>query len=158
MAIAASYRFAREYQRSQVETSSPVRLVVMLYDGAIRFLSHARERMAEGKLEERHSNLIKAQNIIAELLSSLDIEQGGDVALNLKRVYTFMLQQLVEANLYDKMQPIDDVIRLLRELRESWIEIDCSVPDSERENITHASTSASEKAMLSLPRGNRRAA
>ncbi len=158
MAIAASYRFAREYQRSQVETSSPVRLVVMLYDGAIRFLSLARERMADGNLEERHSNLIKAQNIIAELLSSLDLEQGGDIAANLRRLYSFMLQQLVEANLFDKPQPIDDVMRLLRELRESWMEIDCSAPDTERETLSHASSSASEMAGQSSGRGNLRAA
>ena len=123
MAVAATYQHAARYRQSQVETASPAQLVVMLYDGAIRFLTIAREKMVAGELEPRHAHLIKAQKILAELLSSLNLKEGGDVALNLQRVYSFMLQQLVEANLYDKPKPIDDVLAMLRELREGWAEV-----------------------------------
>jgi flagellar protein FliS len=124
MAVAASYQQnAARYRQAQVETASPAQLLVMLYDGAIRFLSIAREKMESRDLESRHTNLIKAQKIIAELLSSLDMKRGGEVATNLQRVYTFMLQQLVEANLNDKIAPIDEVLGMLRELRESWADV-----------------------------------
>lgn len=124
MPLSASYRFAQEYQRNRIETSSPVQLVVMLYDGAIRFLCLAKERMQAGDLEGRHSNLLKAQRIVGELISSLNRDKGGDLAANLQNLYAFMLKQLVEANLYDRHEPIDKVIGMMRELRESWAEID----------------------------------
>jgi flagellar protein FliS len=133
MAIAASHRFAQEYQRSQIETSSPVRLVVMLYDGAIRFLTIAKEQMASGEIEERHLNLIRAQKIIGELISSLDMENGGEIAVNLRRLYAFMLQHLVEANLYDRQDQVEDVIKLLRDLRESWMAVDHGGKDARDE-------------------------
>jgi flagellar secretion chaperone FliS len=120
MAVAASYQNAARYRQAQVETASPAQLLVMLYDGAIRFLTIAREKMASGELEARHTNLIKAQKIIAELLCSLNLREGGEVAVNLQRVYTWMLQQLVDANMNDRRKPIDDVEGMLKELRESW--------------------------------------
>jgi len=124
MALAAPYQQnAAKYRQAQVETATPAQLLVMLYDGAIRFLSIAREKMESRDLESRHTNLIKAQKIIAELLSSLDMKRGGEVAANLQRVYTFMLQQLVEANINDKVAPIDEVLGMLRELRESWADV-----------------------------------
>ena len=123
MAVAASYQNAARYRQSQVETASPAQLVVMLYDGAIRFLTIAREKMVSGEIELRHANLIKAQNIVAELLSSLNHREGGEIADNLQRVYTYMHGQLVEANVNDKPEPIDDVLALLRDLRESWVAI-----------------------------------
>jgi flagellar protein FliS len=120
MAVAASYQNAARYRQSQVETASPAQLVVMLYDGAIRFLTVAREKMVSGEIEIRHANLIKAQNIVAELLSSLNHREGGEIAENLQRVYTYMHAQLVEANLNDKPEPIDNVLALMSDLRESW--------------------------------------
>lgn len=124
MAMAASYRQGRDYVRSQVETASQTQLVLMLYDGAIRFLSVGRERMISGKIEEKNRYLVKAQRVISELLSALDREKGGEVASNLHRLYAYMLQRVVEANLHDKPEVIVEVIDLLRELRTSWEEID----------------------------------
>jgi flagellar protein FliS len=121
---AASSQFTQAYQRARAETANPVQLVLMLYDGAIRFLSVAREKMTTEELEARHTNLLKAQRIIAELLASLDKENGGEVAANLSRLYTFMLQELVEANLHDRSEPIETVIGMLRELRGAWAEVE----------------------------------
>jgi flagellar protein FliS len=123
MAVAASYQHAARYRQLQVETASPAQLLVMLYDGAIRFLTAALEKMASGELEPRHTNLIKAQKIITELLGSLNMKEGGEVSANLQRLYTYMLQQLVEANLHDQPRPIEEVVGMLRELRESWAAI-----------------------------------
>lgn len=124
MAVAPSYQNAAKYRQTQAETASPTQLVVMLYDGAIRFLCQAREKMGPDDLEARHTLLLKSQKIIAELMSSLDMKQGGEVAANLQRLYGYMLQQLVEANLRDDPKPIEQVITMLRELRASWAEVD----------------------------------
>lgn len=128
MAVMAPYtnnqQFAAKYRQSQAQTASPTQLVVMLYDGAVRFLSLAREKMATGELEQRHIYLLKAQRILGELLASLDREKGGEVAENLSRIYLYMIQQLMEANMQDKAEPVNEVIELLLELRESWAQVD----------------------------------
>ena len=132
MAVASAYQNAAKYRQTQVDTASPTQLVVMLYDGAIRFLSLARQKMGPGDLVARNTLLLKAQNIITHLISSLDIERGGDVAVNLQRLYTFMLLRIVEANVHDRTAPIDEVVGLLRELRESWVEVDLQQKQAER--------------------------
>jgi flagellar protein FliS len=139
----------QQYRRAQIETASPTRLVVLLYDGAIRFCSLAREAMQKHDLEmqrllhepqntdilktqrilreTQNTNLKKVQHILGELMSSLDREAGGEVASNLFHVYAHMLEQLVHANLYDQVEPVDSVLQMLRDLRESWQELDLRV-------------------------------
>ncbi len=138
MGLSASYRnYAQQYQRTQVETASPTQLVVMLYDGAIRFLYRAKERMLAKDIEGKHIHLIKAQKIVMELMSSLDRSRGGEIAVNLHRIYQYMLEQLVEANLYNKSSNIDTVLSMLKDLRESWAEVDKQQQKS-READAHA--------------------
>lgn len=124
MSLGASYNLARGYRRTQAETARPTQLILMLYDGAIRFLTVARERLAAKDVEGRHTHMIKAQRIISSLDAALDMKKGGEVAVNLHRVYLYMYQQLVEANLRDQAEPIVEVISMLRDLRESWQAID----------------------------------
>jgi flagellar secretion chaperone FliS len=114
----------RQYQQAQIETASPTRLVVLLYDGAIRFCSLALEAMQVRDIETQHINLLKAQRIVAELMGSLNREVGGEVAANLMMIYTHMLEQLVQANLQDKPHMVESVLTLLRDLRETWAEVD----------------------------------
>jgi flagellar protein FliS len=114
----------QQYQRTQVETASPTRLVVLLYDGAIRFCHKAQEAMRKGELETQHINLIRVQRIVGELIGSLNREAGGEVATDLNRVYTYLLEELVKANLYDKPEILDHAMWVLGELRASWVEID----------------------------------
>jgi flagellar secretion chaperone FliS len=117
-------RAHRQYQQAQIETASPTRLIVLLYDGAIRFCSLALEAMQARNLEVQNTNLIKAQRILAELMGSLNREAGGEVAENLFRVYSHMLEQLVTGNLHDEPKPVESVLTMLRELRETWAEVD----------------------------------
>lgn len=114
----------RHYQQAQIETASPTRLVVLLYDGAIRFCSRALEAMQTKDLVAQNTNLIKAQKIVGELMASLNKETGGEVAENLTRVYIYLLEQLVDANLHDRAESAERALILLRELRESWAEVD----------------------------------
>jgi flagellar protein FliS len=124
MTQASSQKLAQQYLRTQVESARPTQLVVMLYDGAIRFLTIAKEKMQACELESRHIHILKAQRILSELLGSLDVDNGGEVAANLRRLYAYMLNRTMEANVHDRMEPLDEVIGMLRDLRASWSELD----------------------------------
>ena len=95
----------------------------MLYDGAIKNASFAVEYMKSGEIEKVHNCLIKAKNIVTELMATLNMEQGGDIAKNLQSLYSYMFSQLIEANMEKKTEPILVVIDLLKELRAAWVQI-----------------------------------
>ena len=76
------------YLETAVETASPARLIVMLYDGAIRFINEAAYAMQQRDYETQNTKLQRAQKILAELISSLDFDKGGEIAENLFRLYT----------------------------------------------------------------------
>lgn len=108
-----------QYQRMQTETATPGELVVMLYQGAIRFLNKSKESFGRQDIEGAHANLVRAQNIVIELMSSLDLSSGS-LAKNLFALYDFMYRRLVEANCKKDYRAIDEVLRLLRELLPAW--------------------------------------
>ncbi len=113
-----------QYRQNTIETSSPTRMVVMLYDGAIRFLTQALTAM-EARRHEVQSVLIgKASAIIAHLHDSLDAEVGRAFAGSLSGIYTALLRTLMQANVENKPGPIEEAIEILRDLRETWAEVD----------------------------------
>jgi flagellar protein FliS len=108
------------YLQTAVETAHPARLVVMLYDGALRFLNCALAAMEQRDYEQQNLYLQKTQRILAELIGSLDFTKGGEVAENLFRIYTYLYNQLVQANIEDDAAKVQHAIALLSELREAW--------------------------------------
>lgn len=110
-----------QYQKNQVETAGQAKLILMLYEGAVRFLEGSRKALQEGELQKAHQNLVRAQDILAELMSSLDLE-AGDVAVNLFRLYDYMYNQLVQANVKKDAEPLEQVEKMLLELRDAWKE------------------------------------
>ena len=109
----------KQYQRTQTETASPGELIVLLYGGAIKFLTVARQRLDGGDLEGSHRNLLRGQEIVLELMISVDVS-FGPVAQSLFDLYEFMHHRLVEANVKKDGQLIEDVVGLLRELLPAW--------------------------------------
>src|SRR5438552_17893366 len=107
-----------QYQEMQVQTT-PGRLVVMLYDGALRFLHLGLAALRRGDREAQGLNLGKAQNIISELLNTLD-KRAGALANNLKSLYRYSLKQLLIANAEDRGEYVEEVIGLLFPLRDAW--------------------------------------
>jgi flagellar protein FliS len=105
--------------QTQVDTVSPQQLVIMLYNGAIKFLKMAQAGLDESNIEKCHQNNIKAQDIIFELMSSLDLNQG-DVAANLYLLYDYMHRRLLQANLKKEKQPLEEVEAMMTELRDTW--------------------------------------
>src|SRR5262245_6765641 len=113
-------RGAQTYLQTQVQSRSPLELVVMLYDGAIRFLEQAGDAMDQRDMPTKARAISKAMAIIAELQSTLNMEQGGEIALQLDGLYTHITTRLVDANVQRDRAPINEVIALLRPLRDAW--------------------------------------
>lgn len=113
-----------QYRQNSVETASPTRLIVMLYDGAIRFLSQGLGAMQVGQHVQQSLLIGKAQAIIAHLHDTLDVETGSDFSQSLLKIYTALLATLTKANIEDSPKPVEDALEVLRELRETWAEVD----------------------------------
>ncbi len=120
----ATYQQAfNEYKKATINTSSPGELILMLYNGLIRFLRHAKLSLKEKNIEDAHKYIIRAEDIIEALLSALDYEKGGDIAKNLSMLYDYAYWRLVEANAKKDESIIDEVIELLEPIRDAWKEI-----------------------------------
>lgn len=113
-----------QYRQTAIETATPTRLVVMLYDGAIRFLSSALPEMHARRYDAQTRLIGRAQAIIAHLRDTLDFAQGGMVAQDLEACYIALYDALTDANIHDKPEKVQQAIDSLRELREAWIEVD----------------------------------
>jgi len=109
------------YTKVDVETASQGKLVVMLFNGAIKRAEEAKRHLEKGKNEGVHNNLIRAQEIVSELRASLDMKQG-EVALNLDRLYEYFQHLLVTANIKKSDKPIDECINLMAGMRDTWQE------------------------------------
>src|SRR5579884_3708680 len=107
---------AKQYQEQAILTATPEELLILLYEGAIRFLNLARKAIENKEIEKSHNNLIKAQKIIVELMTSLDFEIGGEVAHNLYRLYEYYHYRLVQANIKKDVTMVDEVLTHLRNL------------------------------------------
>lgn len=110
-----------QYKETQILTASPGKLLLMLYDGAITAMENAIQIISDQKQYDKvNSNLLKAQEIIGELLASLDMEVGGEFAKNMQSLYAYMIKRLMEANFKKTKEPLEEVCSYMKELRESW--------------------------------------
>ncbi len=119
---------ARAYQTQSILTASPGQLVLLMYDGCLRFMAQARAGFAlpednPRRIETIHTALLRAQAILSELRANLDMEAGGDIAANLDRLYDYHLRRLFECNLRKDEAPLIEVEGLVRTLRDAWAEM-----------------------------------
>ncbi len=110
------------YRQGAVLSASPTELVVMLYDGARRFLRQSAAAMREGEVERAHNTLRRAELIVAYLEGTLDHEQG-EISANLQAIYRFCLRHLNEGRRTQDASKLEQVSDLLGELREAWVEV-----------------------------------
>lgn len=111
----------KQYKQTSVETASPEKLIIMLYDGAVKFLNQAKVGMGSGNIEETNIALKKTQDIISELMLGLNME-AGEIARNLFNLYDYFQRRLVEANTKKDINLIDEILGYLVELRDTWVE------------------------------------
>ena len=117
-----TYASPQAYRANSVMTASPGQLVVMLYDGAVRFLKQAEIALGEGAAVHAGDRIAKAEAVLDELLVTLDLEQGGEIAQRLQGIYVFCKRLLIEARVERDTGRIVQTARLLGELREAWAE------------------------------------
>jgi len=110
----------KAYQETAVGTQNKGRLIVMLYEGAVKFMKMAVDEIEEGSYEAKNNHIIKAQDIINELNAVLDTDAGGEIAVNLRNLYNFMYKHLVDANAQNDTGKIQEVIELMEELNKGW--------------------------------------
>jgi flagellar secretion chaperone FliS len=123
MSMANPYsKQAGAYKQNQIETASQEEILIMLYDGAIRFLLVAKKAHESGEIEKRHKNILNAQHIIQEFMSSLDMEIGGEMAVNLYRLYEYLNYRLIQSNIQKDMGMLEEVLGHLRSLKKTWEE------------------------------------
>jgi flagellar protein FliS len=113
----------QQYRATKVETAGSVDLVVMLYQGAVRFIRLGIEAMERTDPKAAHANLVRAQDIIVELLGSLNREEGGQIAVQLANLYDYCFRRLVTANVRKDPEPAREVVGILRDLGTAWQQI-----------------------------------
>ena len=109
-----------EYLKTKVLTASPEQLQLMLYDGAIRFCEQARHAICDQQIEQSFYLICRAENIIIELCNSMKVELAPETCANMRRLYLFCYDRLLRANLKKDLCALDEALRILRHLRETW--------------------------------------
>ena len=116
----------RQYGEVQIKTANKGQLVVMLYRGAIKNMKKALIQLESKDLEGKGKSLVRAQDIVLELLYALDqklVDEGNELAQNLQRLYLYSYRRLVHANIHLDPEPIEEVIVLLVNLLDAWEEV-----------------------------------
>jgi flagellar protein FliS len=111
------------YKQTVYSTTNKEQIVLMLYDGALYHLKTAQQKIESGDIMTKATHLSKATMIISELSSVLDMEKGGEISSNLRRLYDYVLNQLLQANMNNDVQSIKNAARVVGILREAWKEM-----------------------------------
>ena len=120
------YKQHNQYNQVQIKTANKGKLIVMLYQGSIRFMNRALLLLEKKDMEGKGNALIRAQDIILELLYALDqgsLDQGAELALNLRRLYLYSYRRLVHANVHMDTEAIEEVITLMQNLLQAWEQV-----------------------------------
>ncbi len=113
----------KAYQKTHVTTASREKVLLMLYEGAIRFVKHAEVAMLEKKIAEKGKYISKATAILSELMATLDFKLGGQLAVDLENLYVFMIDKLIEGNINNDVECLRAVETLLRTLYTAWQDV-----------------------------------
>lgn len=111
------------YQKNKYGTASPHRLITMLYDGAIRFMNQSIVNVQAKDIGATNLSLSKAQDIIYELISCLNFNEGNEVAVNLNNLYQYVIDLLIQANIKKSVESIEEAIVIVKDIREAWLAI-----------------------------------
>jgi flagellar secretion chaperone FliS len=138
----------KKYQRDEILGASPEKLVVLLYDGAIRNVEDARKKREEKDPFEFTQHLTKAEAIVAELTGSLKVELLGEAGPNLLRLYDFVYGELIEAQRDKSDARLEGVVKILKQMRATWLE---TLERSKEESVDGVGAESSEQAPVRRP-------
>jgi flagellar secretion chaperone FliS len=109
------------YQQNSIQTASPGELTLMLYNGCLKFISLAKKAIENNNVSQRNVNLVKAQNIIQELMATLNMEY--DVAHNMMAMYEYINRRLIEANINNDISILNEIEQYVTEFRDTWKQV-----------------------------------
>ena len=110
-----------QYERNKIMTATPAELTLMLYEGAIKFGNIAIKAIEDGDMEKAHANIVKVENIIDEFHRTLDFKYP--VAQDFENIYSYLSRRLVEANMKKDKEIMEEVVKHLRSVRDTWKEV-----------------------------------
>jgi flagellar secretion chaperone FliS len=110
------------YQKNSVNTASKEKLLLMLYDGLVKFIKQGIAGIEEKSIERANTNLVKAQNIVSEFMATLNTQVGGEMAKGLMALYDYMHRRLMEANMKKDAEIAKEVLGFAEELKETFEE------------------------------------
>lgn len=137
-----------QYKKVEVETTDSLKLIIMLYEGAINFLEQAKLRMDENKVADKGILISKVMAIVSELQGALNMNKGGDVANNIDRIYSYLRERLMEANSKNDKAIIDEILQHLRTLKQAWVQVrekESAAPETELKAAPRQSEAPEEK-------------
>jgi flagellar secretion chaperone FliS len=110
------------YKNNSVNYASKEQLLLMLVEGAVKFAKIARQAILDKDIKKAHENIVKTQDIYYELMTSLDVNQGGEWAQALMGIYDFIVRRLTDANIKKDIEIMNEVIPLVEDVRDTWNE------------------------------------
>jgi flagellar protein FliS len=125
-----------KYLQTSVQTATPAQLLIMLYDGAIRFCKGGIEAINTQNTEEANRCICRAEDIIMEFVVTLD--KSSEVAEGLVKLYDYMYTKLIEANTHKTIEPLEEVIGYLVELKETWVQVSKQMNGVPQQGVAHA--------------------
>jgi flagellar secretion chaperone FliS len=128
------HRLHNEYRHNEVTTSSQEKLIIMMYEGALKFTTLALEGIDTKDLAKKGIYINKTHDIINELSCALDMEKGGEVAQKLESLYQFILHQLTLANIKSDPKALESIVKVLTPLMEAWKELLDSKVNNQTDN------------------------
>lgn len=121
----------RQYQSTYINTSSPEELICLLFKEALRNMLGAKEALLKGESLVKRKCLVKAFEVISELMNSLNLEKGGAIGEQLAILYEYVMMKLLEANVADKPKPLDEATAIIATLNDGWDQICLSATKDE---------------------------
>ncbi|RYZ84336.1 MAG: flagellar export chaperone FliS [Proteobacteria bacterium] len=112
----------QKYKNTSIQSASREKLLLMLYEGAIRFTKQAIKAAEEKNIAERGTNIGRAFDIVMELNNTLDHKVGGEIALHLEQLYMFMMEQYTKANITGTVEPLKAALKCLENLYDGWVQ------------------------------------
>jgi len=134
----AQNQYIQQYRATAIQTASPLQLVIMMYDGALRFILAAKQALQAKDRYEQNQNLLRAQKVVGELICCLDMHKGGEIASNLLSIYTYVYDELVRSNIEDDIEGLERCSQILSELRSGWVQMESELRSVSNENRTAA--------------------
>ena len=129
----------KTYQQMHVTSLNQKELIVLLYSGALQFINRGRDLMLKKDIPGTFENLNKARNIFIHLLSTLNLEKGGEVAQKLSGLYAYFIEKITVANMTKEIGELDDIVPLFAKIKKSWENIDINnedIPGEKKKPVT----------------------